>query len=377
LLFAAILIEALQLVPLPPFIWTSLPGRQLLVGTATLIGEDQPWRPLSISPGETVNSLGSLIVPATIFYLVANLPRHRHRSVVGLLLIMIVAAIVVGAAQFSGAHFDHPLLNDVPGDVSAIFANRNHFTLFVSFGCLLAPVYYFSGNPPSRWGLAVALGLVILCLLMILAIGSRAGLLLGPLALLAGVIITYSKVVCQLRLLPKPLTVVPIVGAGAIVAAMVGASLIAGRAVSFNRFMSEGASAGLRSMIRPTVYHMIDKYFPFGTGFGTFEPAYKIDEPVALLRPEYVNLAHNDLLQIALDGGLAGTLLLFAALAWWAWASIQAWRPGREMLPRTGSAVLLLIIVASALDYPARTPIIMAVTVIGAVWLAVPPRNHA
>ena len=32
--------------------------------------------------------------------------------------------------------------------------------------------------------------------------------------------------------------------------------------------------------------------------------------------------------------------------------------------------VLLLVIVASAFDYPARTPMIMAITVIAAAWLA-------
>jgi len=376
LLFAAILIVALQLVPLPPFLWTELPGRHLLAETATLIGEKEPWRPLSIAPGETVNALGSLIVPVTIFCLVANLSRESHRRLMGALLIMILAAVGVGAAQFSGAQLNHPLVNDVPGDVSAIFANRNHFALFVSLGCVLAPVYALSGNRPSPWAATIALGLMIVCLLMILAIGSRAGLLLAPLAIVAGVAITFRKIRDQLRLMPRRLTLVPIVGAAAVLAAVVVASLMADRAVSFDRFMSEGANAGLRAMIRPTVYEMIGKYFPFGTGFGTFDPAYRIDESTALLRPAYVNLAHNDLLQVALDGGLAGVALLVAALAWWAWASIRAWRPGRESLPRVGSAMLSLVIVASALDYPARTPMIMAITVIGAVWLALPSRNQ-
>src|SRR5690606_17172300 len=61
---AAMALATLQLVPLPPSIWTEMPGRDLLMQAAVVSGEKQPWRPLSISPAATVNALSSLIVPA-------------------------------------------------------------------------------------------------------------------------------------------------------------------------------------------------------------------------------------------------------------------------------------------------------------------------
>ncbi|RYF05653.1 MAG: hypothetical protein EOO77_28160 [Oxalobacteraceae bacterium] len=88
------------------------------------------------------------------------------------------------------------------------------------------------------------------------------------------------------------------------------------------------------------------------------------------------------MLEIVLDAGLPGLLILMAALIWWGWASLRVWsisgassrseRSGDKedlMLPRIGSAMLLLIVIASAFDYPARTPMIMALIVIGALWL--------
>src|SRR5690606_29945102 len=99
----------------------------------------------------------------------------------------------------------------------------------------------------------------------------------------------------------------------------------------------------------------------------------RIAEPTGLLSLNYFNRAHNDLLEVVLDAGLAGLLLLIAAVGWWLWMSVRAFRVkdgSAGLLPRLGSAMLLLVIVASAVDYPARTPMIMSLVMIAAVWLA-------
>ena len=43
---------------------------------------------------------------------------------------------------------------------------------------------------------------------------------------------------------------------------------------------------------------------PFGTGFGTFVPVYQTVEPRTLLLERYVNRAHNDWLELGLEGGV-------------------------------------------------------------------------
>ena len=374
LLAAAILLVVIQLIPLPPSVWTALPGRDLLAGAADVAGIEQPWRPISISPEATINALGSLIVPVAVLGLLLLLPRDHQQRTVGLFLILVLAGCVMGLFQFSGAHFDHPLINDMAGEVSGNFANRNHLALFVAAGCVLGPVYAFGIQPRKGAAFPLAAGLLLLFVVVMLAIGSRAGVVLGAVGILVGLLIVRKPLSDQVRRLPRKWTVAALATFGVIVAATVALGIWMGRAATLDRFFSDGAAAGLRGMIRPTLFDMIEQYFPFGTGYGTFDAAYRIDEPLGLLSTRYVNLAHNDVLQVALDGGLPGVLLLVAALAWWASKSIEAWRNRQAHLQRAGSGILLLVILASIMDYPARTPMIMALTVVAAVWLSLPIR---
>jgi hypothetical protein len=77
------------------------------------------------------------------------------------------------------------------------------------------------------------------------------------------------------------------------------------------------------------------------------------------------------LIEVVLDAGLVGLLLLGTAVVWWIWKSVGAWRSdsSTNLIRRLGSATLLLILLASVTDYPARTPMFMAIVVIAAVWL--------
>jgi hypothetical protein len=67
-------------------------------------------------------------------------------------------------------------------------------------------------------------------------------------------------------------------------------------------------------------------------------------------------------------------LLVAGLLAW----SIGLWRlwhrradpSRRQMLGRAGAAILLMGGIASAFDYPARSPSIAALLAIAAVWMA-------
>jgi O-antigen ligase len=143
--------------------------------------------------------------------------------------------------------------------------------------------------------------------------------------------------------------------------------------VSINRLFANDPGQDMRSRGLPTVLSMITDYFPFGSGLGGFDPIFRIHEPFELLKPTYFNHAHNDFLEIAIDAGLPGLALLLAALCWWGWASVRAWRTGSgsdAMLARLGSAMLLLVLLASIFDYPARTPAIMSLVAIAGVWLS-------
>lgn len=373
ILGAAALLVALQLVPLPPAIWTELPGRAIFMEAAVLTGTEQPWRPLSISPSGTSNALVSLIVPATILLLAANLTREQHWRIAISVLGLVGASAVLGVLQFSGANFDNPLINTVPGAVAGNFANRNHFALFLAIGCVLTLTWAFRDETPP-WKATAAFGLIVIFTLMILATGSRSGVIVG----VAGIILTFlafrRRAMQQLRAIPRKIAVPLLIAGFTSVIGAIWLSVGLDRAVSVNRATMLDGEADLRLQIWPIVLDMIQRYLPAGTGFGTFDPVFRIGEPDGMLNPQYINLAHNDWLQILLEGGLVGLVLSAATIIWFVLRSLQTWTSkhragGERLIAKAGSIIAVLVLAASISDYPSRTPMIMAVLTLGVIWL--------
>lgn len=371
LLGASVALTALHLLPLPPALWTGLPGRAILEQAAAVTGQPQPWRPLSISPSSTANALGSLIIPATALALAANLSRGQHWRILALLLALVVAGCLLGLLQFSGARFDNPFINDLRGAVSANFANRNHFALFVAIGCVLAPVWGFRAERGPRWKGIATVGLLALFVLIALATGSRAGTVLCGIGIVAGFWIVRDHALRELRALPRAAAIALVVTAVGIFALAIGLSITLDRAASVTRAVDLEAGEDLRRQALPYVIQALGHYFPWGSGFGTFDPVYRMVEPDELLSPRYFNHAHNDWLEVVLDGGIASAAILAAALVWWLAASRRAWfgADAERILPKVGSTVIFLILLASAVDYPARTPMVMAVLILAGIWL--------
>lgn len=373
-LLAALALTLVQLVPLPPAVWQSLPGRNLLTEQAT--GDASVWRPLSMVPGATINAACSLVVPFTVLLFAARLRPAERLWLPGILLGLVAASTLVALVQFSGIIIDNPFINDTPGERAGTFANRNHFAVFAAFGCMLAPVWAFAGGRRPGWRAPFALGLVLVFALMILASGSRAGMVVGILALAGAFLLSGHDAKRALKRYPRwvfPALVAAIV---AVIGIAVLLSIAADRAVSVDRVFSHDPGQDMRVRGLPVVLAMIREYFPIGSGLGGFDPVFRIHEPFALLKLTYFNHAHDEFLEVVLDAGLPGAVLLLSALGWWVWASVRAWRgeAGRDrIVPRLGSAMLLLVIVASIVDYPARTPMMMAMVVIAALWLSERP----
>lgn len=373
LLAATIALPVLQLIPLPPIIWTALPGHDLITRAAITMGEPQPWRPWTIVPAATLNAASSLIVPTAVLWLTLSLNEDERGRLPGLLLGLVLVSTVVGLVQVSSFTFDNPLINETPQTVSGTFANRNHFALHMAIGCAIASAWAFGPQRahPSRG--IVGFAFVLLFMLAILVSGSRAGLLLGSVGLVMGFLLSGTRIKNALARYPRwafPTLVVVIV---VIVTSIVWLSIAADRAVSLDRLFAADLGQDMRARGLPTVRSMLVEYFPFGSGLGGFDPIFRIHEPFHLLKPTYFNHAHNDLIEVVIDAGLPGLLLLLVALCWWGCASIDAWRAGagpQAALPKLGSTILLLVLLASIVDYPARTPIIMAWAAIAAVWLS-------
>lgn len=370
---AALALALVQLVPMPPAWWQALPGRELLSQAAAVISQPQPWRPWSVVPGGTLNAASSLIVPFAVLLVTSGLREAERLRLPGMVLALIVLSSLVGLIQFSGITINNPLVNDSPGEVAGTFANRNHFAMFVALGCLIAPVWALPPGGAAGWRVPVAIGLLLLFALTILASGSRAGILVGAVGIVAGLMLARPGIRRTLRRYPDWVSWALVAGVVVAIAGTIFLSIAAGRAASIDRVLVADGGQDMRVRGLPIVWSLIREYFPFGTGLGTFEPVFRMHEPLSLLKPTYFNHAHNDWLEILVEAGLPGAMLLLSAVAWWARASVQAWwaAPQRhQSMPRLGSAILLLVMIGSAFDYPARTPMMMAMVTLAAIWLA-------
>ena len=371
LLAAIVALPLLQLVPLPPEVWRGLPGRAGLLQAMPAMDQNV-WRPLSLSPGNTVNAALSLVVPVTVLALLALLKQDERRWLPAALLIIVILSMSVGLLQYTGVDIEQRLIN-YSTDVRGTFANRNHFALLLAIGCVMTPyVATLIGHRMRRlrWG---AVGLILLLILTVLASGSRMGFALSVIGTVVGVMTAREPMLRAWRRRRTPFWVAGVVGSIAIMGGVLGVAVYMNRAASIERLSNAEIGQDMRVRAMPVVLDMTRDYAPIGTGLGSFDPMFRLHEPFALLKPTYFNRAHNDLLEVVLDAGVPGLLLIVVIALWWALTSWRVWRkPFDDVVAgaRIGSAVILLTTIASLVDYPARTPLIMAVVTIAAALLA-------
>ncbi len=369
LFVGALGLTILHLVPLPFEWWSQLPGRDLITQIDAATGQGEIWRPLSLSPDATLHALLALSVPLAVLVLGVQLSETQHQYILGLVLGLAALSGAVGLLQASGMQIGlYPLSTQTPG----LFANRNHQGALLAMIVPMAAAASLLGfggrlNPMIRTFLGLSLALIAIPLVVVT--GSRSALVVLAVALVfAGLIWTWRKGGSAQRWPARLALPVAIL---ATTAALVWLTVIAARDVALDRLETSGED--LRWPVWQSIIDMLPAYLPWGTGIGSYAAAYQIREPEALLRPTQSNHAHNELLEIALTAGVPGLVLLgLAALAlayglWRAYSRRSSASPAAT-LSRLGIAMLVLLAVASATDYPARTPIFSAILVLGAVW---------
>jgi O-antigen ligase len=129
---------------------------------------------------------------------------------------------------------------------------------------------------------------------------------------------------------------------------------------------------------RPAMYAVtvkaVSHFFPLGSGFGSFPPVYRLFEDPNLVTNVFINHTHSDYLELVLEGGIPGVLLVAALLLWWLrraaaiWFSRSPSRIERAAVIATGA-----ILFHSIVDYPARTSAIAAI--LGAGLALMVPRS--
>jgi O-antigen ligase len=103
-------------------------------------------------------------------------------------------------------------------------------------------------------------------------------------------------------------------------------------------------------------------YFPIGSGTGSFQPVYHMQEPLASVTTTFMNHAHSDWLELLLETGIVGLAFAALFLTWWGVRLRAIWR-AKEPDPFAQAAVIATaaIMLHSVVDYPLRTAALSAV----------------
>jgi hypothetical protein len=140
---AIVLLPLVQLVPLPPGLWTSLPGRGPFVESFELIGRKLPWSPISVTPRATWLAALSMLVPISVFLGVVLLNNRERRLLSLAVLAAGVVSVFLGLSQIAQGPGSALRFFNVtnPFDAVGFFANRNHFAALLYAMTLFAAAW--------------------------------------------------------------------------------------------------------------------------------------------------------------------------------------------------------------------------------------------
>lgn len=374
LMAAAAAIPLLQLIPLPPDLWARLPGRDAPADILRLAGLES-WRPYSLTPGWTLSGAIALLPPFAVFLLTCCLSLREREWLARAVLAAAVLGLVLGIGQvMTDGRF---LVYDVPytGGASGFFANRNHYAALLLCALPLAAVLIAQVNVRSReQALLLTLAGLVIFLVVIIGVAmarSRAGVLLLAPAFLGSFAIVWRRKGGQIGRWP----ILAFSGV-VVVAGLLGALFGLGPLLA--RFSTSGTE-DIRFAALPTIWRGGFDFLPFGSGIGSFDPAFQSLEPINLVGPEFLNHAHNEYAEIWLETGLLGVVALVAFFAWWGyafWKSIAGGSAQRSPLALAGATMSGLLLLHSIVDYPLRT-LALATLFAFACGLLVPPVNKS
>ena len=352
LMAAVLLLPLLQLVPLPPSLWQALPGRELPAQIDAGLGL-QIWRPLTLDVEGTVRAVLNLIPACVVF--VACLRLHSAERGKLLLLVGAFALVnsILGIAQLATGGSMTPYPSSHLGYPIGLFVNRNHNAVFLLLSmpvvAALAARRMQSADSKVPY-IAGTLAVLTIVGIVIIATTSRMALALLPVALVGSLALLFFRQSFLRLAVPSTL-------------ALAGIAATISWVGGFNRNLARFSSLhDGRFDYWDDVSWALHHYGLAGTGFGTFVPVYQTAESLSGISPAILNHAHNDFIEIVLEGGIPAILLLLIFFAILAVAAVQLMRKrfdfSRASLSLSAALGIMLVLAFSLVDYPLRMPAI-------------------
>ena len=336
--FAALwLVGMLQLLPLS--IEPDGPIHEAARRVREMLGEDGA-HPSTLAPSATVRVMLAALYPFAIA--LAALGATQSERVLAVKMIVGLAAASAAVAILD-AVTGTPLFG--PG-YEGVFANENHQALLLS---MIPPLLVALGLWQGRRRRAARVIGTALAFFLgfagVILSGSLAGFGLFALSCTASAMLLYSasRSGAGMRLDRRAVAgmfIFVAVFAAALAATLPGLAGYEHRRAFWSALVVAALSSG-----------------PLGTGLGTFVDAARMSLPLELVGPEYLNHAHNEPLQILLEGGWILVILSLATAILLLVRMLQ--RLGKSRSGRHARLALLVAVLLAAahslVDYPLRT----------------------
>jgi hypothetical protein len=392
LVFSPLLLALVQLAPVPADVWAQLPGRAVYLDTLKAIGEavDSPRR-ITLSPAATTASLLAGIPIAAALLLGYTASLSQLRLLLRAVVVIAFAEVLLGLLQIAGGQHS-PLFFGVMsfGPPVGSFANRNHFGNYLAMA-LAAYIWLAyeslrdagadrssrSFSTRHRVGLWATGGLILV--LGILMSRSRGSAIFGLSAAALGLAVVSVRLSGWSRgvRLAMALVALLVLGAGALIGFDAATSRLSAGQIA--------ASAGFRGELAKTSLEGALVFWPWGSGWGTYDMAYPRFQPASL--PGFANHAHMDYVEMLFEGGIF--FLAFAAAFLWL-AGARAFRLAstalrHRTLDRDAMAAalcgfgLLGLLLHSMVDFNLRIPAnaILGALLAGAFLRPLPVRRRS
>jgi O-antigen ligase len=285
---------------------------------------------ISIGIGRTIEILFYITTLLFMFLALLKQPLDRLHALIPFFLLGVMCNAVVAIIQYSTDSLitSYRLL---PFDVmSGFFANRNHFSSLL-YTAIPFFVYMSSYSKLRVWAI---LGLLV-ALLVLLAAGSRAGALLGFSALLLSFLFIRTRTKNQ-----------------AIVALIIICILFTYIIGIFSLLDTRNLIDVTRAQYAITTFKGILNNGFLGIGYGNFVSAYPVYEPTQMVFRSYVNHAHNDFLEIFLEGGLSAVILIALYICM---LFSRIFVIINNHFAKAAFLGVIFIVLHSLVDYPMRT----------------------
>lgn len=357
ILFAAlvVLVFAIQLTPLPPAIWTRLPGRAIIADGYRLLGLPLPYLSVSLMPYRTLAALLGLLPVAAVLFGMVRLGAFHPRLIAWYLGAIACLSVLLGAVQLAGGPYSPPYVYERSsfGVAAGFFANANHFgTLMLMTIPLLAAAL---GGALDRRGDRKRTSAIVVsacAMIVLLLVGTVITRSLAAIGLLLPVA-AGSFCIVRWRHGHTPRWIMPVM------AVLVAGVLVTVAVEPFDNDLTT-TTARTTQLSRYTKYvntlKAIPDYLPIGAGIGTMPFVYHLYENPAEVTRTYPSHTHSDPLEIMLDAGIPGMVLIVLFVVGWGWRTVAIWRAQEpDGFARAATIASGAAMAHSFVDYPLRT----------------------